>query len=263
MLAKKLIDRFESFAPKTIAFTNDPVGLQIGNVNNDIKRVLVTLDVRPEVVDEAIKQNCDMIFSHHPLIFRPIKNLDLSNPQNQMYAKLIQNSILVYSAHTNLDVAKGGMNDWLTEAMGLNHVQTVYSNHYDTNIGRIGVLPTPVTVEKFAKTLKKTFNLDGLRLVSNDNKAMVKNVAVVGGDGGKFYPEMLKAGADVFVTGDVYYHTGHDMLANGINVVDVGHNVEKICIPKLASLFSEWKANNDWEVEIIESTVNTNPYQFI
>lgn len=263
MLAKKLIDRFESFAPKTIAFTNDPVGLQIGNVNNDIKRVLVTLDVRPEVVDEAIKQNCDMIFSHHPLIFRPIKNLDLSNPQNQMYAKLIQNSILVYSAHTNLDVAKGGMNDWLTEAMGLNHVQTVYSNHYDTNIGRIGVLPTPVTVEKFAKTLKKTFNLDGLRLVSNDNKAMVKNVAIVGGDGGKFYPEMLKAGADVFVTGDVYYHTGHDMLANGINVVDVGHNVEKICIPKLASLFNEWKANNDWEVEIIESTVNTNPYQFI
>lgn len=263
MLAKKLIDRFESFAPKTIAFTNDPVGLQIGNVNNDIKRVLVTLDVRPEVVDEAIKQNCDMIFSHHPLIFRPIKNLDLSNPQNQMYAKLIQNSILVYSAHTNLDVAKGGMNDWLTEAMGLNHVQMVYSNHYDTNIGRIGVLPTPVTVEEFAKTLKKIFNLDGLRLVANDNKAMVKNVAVVGGDGGKFYPEMLKAGADVFVTGDVYYHTGHDMLADGINVVDVGHNVEKICIPKLASLFNEWKANNDWEVEIIESTVNTNPYQFI
>lgn len=263
MLAKKLIDRFESFAPKTIAFTNDPVGLQIGNVNDDIKRVLVTLDVRPEVVDEAIKQNCDMIFSHHPLIFRPIKNLDLSNPQNQMYAKLIQNSILVYSAHTNLDVAKGGMNDWLAEAMGLNHVQTVYSNHYDTNIGRVGVLPTPVTVEKFAKTLKKTFNLDGLRLVSNDNKAMVKNVAVVGGDGGKFYPEMLKAGADVFVTGDVYYHTGHDMLADGINVVDVGHNVEKICIPKLASLFNEWKANNDWKVEIIESTVNTNPYQFI
>ena len=263
MLAKKLIDRFESFAPKTIAFTNDPVGLQIGNVNNDIKRVMVTLDVRPEVVDEAIKQNCDMIFSHHPLIFRPIKNLDLSNPQNQMYAKLIQNSILVYSAHTNLDVAKGGMNDWLTEAMGLNHVQTVYSNHYDTNIGRIGVLPTPVTVEEFAKTLKKIFNLDGLRLVANDNKAMVKNVAVVGGDGGKFYPEMLKAGADVFVTGDVYYHTGHDMLADGINVVDVGHNVEKICIPKLASLFNEWKANNDWKVEIIESTVNTNPYQFI
>ncbi|MCT3023685.1 Nif3-like dinuclear metal center hexameric protein [Pediococcus pentosaceus] len=263
MLAKKLIDRFESFAPKTIAFTNDPVGLQIGNVNNDIKRVLVTLDVRPEVVDEAIKQNCDMIFSHHPLIFRPIKNLDLSNPQNQMYAKLIQNSILVYSAHTNLDVAKGGMNDWLTEAMGLNHVQMVYSNHYDTNIGRIGVLPTPVTVEEFAKTLKKIFNLDGLRLVANDNKAMVKNVAVVGGDGGKFYPEMLKAGADVFVTGDVYYHTGHDMLADGINVVDVGHNVEKICIPKLASLFNEWKANNDWKVEIIESTVNTNPYQFI
>ncbi len=263
MLAKKLIDRFESFAPKTIAFTNDPVGLQIGNVNNDIKRVMVTLDVRPEVVDEAIKQNCDMIFSHHPLIFRPIKNLDLSNPQNQMYAKLIQNLILVYSAHTNLDVAKGGMNDWLTEAMGLNHVQTVYSNHYDTNIGRIGVLPTPVTVEKFAKTLKKTFNLDGLRLVTSDNEAMVKNVAVVGGDGGKFYPEMLKAGADVFVTGDVYYHTGHDMLADGINVVDVGHNVEKICIPKLASLFNEWKANNDWEVEIIESTINTNPYQFI
>ena len=260
MLAKKLIDRFESFAPKTIAFTNDPVGLQIGNVNNDIKRVMVTLDVRPEVVDEAIKQNCDMIFSHHPLIFRPIKNLDLSNPQNQMYAKLIQNSILVYSAHTNLDVAKGGMNDWLTEAMGLNHVQMVYSNHYDTNIGRIGVLPTPVTVEEFAKTLKKIFNLDGLRLVANDNKAMVKNVAVVGGDGGKFYPEMLKAGADVFVTGDVYYHTGHDILAHDFTVIDPDHHMEAIANRYMVKKITAWFGD---ELVAFETGINTDPYTYI
>jgi dinuclear metal center YbgI/SA1388 family protein len=263
MLAKQIIDRFENFAPKTIAFDHDPVGLQIGDVNAAVHRVLVTLDVRPEVVDEAIAQNCDMIFSHHPLIFRPIKNLDFSNPQNQMYAKLIQNSILVYSAHTNLDVTEGGMNDWLADAMQLTKVKSVYSAHYDTNIGRIGELTTAPSVEGFAKSLKQTFNLSGLRLVSNNNDASIKKVAIVGGDGGKFYPEMLKAGADVFVTGDVYYHTGHDMLADGIRVIDVGHNVEKICIPKLTALFNEWKAENSWDIEIVESTTNTNPYQFL
>jgi dinuclear metal center YbgI/SA1388 family protein len=262
MLAKQLIEQFETFAPKELAFPNDPIGLQIGDVNQHVHRVLVTLDVRPAVVDEAIEQGCDMIFSHHPLIFRPIKNLDLSNPQNQMYAKLIQHSIVVYSAHTNLDVAKGGMNDWLANAMNLTEIATVYSDHYDTNIGRIGSLQQAMSVQQFATQLKTTFGLDGLRIVANDNDALVQKVTVVGGDGGKFYPEMIAQGADVFVTGDVYYHTGHDMLADGINVIDVGHNVEKICIPQLAQKFNTWRREQDWQLEIVESKVNTNPYQF-
>ncbi|MEE6657221.1 Nif3-like dinuclear metal center hexameric protein [Pediococcus acidilactici] len=263
MLAKQLIERFEEMAPKEIAFPKDPVGIQIGDLNQPVHRVLVTLDVRPEVVGEAIDKRCDFIFSHHPLIFRPVRNLDLTVPQNQMYANLIKHSIGVYSAHTNLDVAAGGMNDWLARKMSLAEVQPVYSAHYDRNIGRIGKLPQPQTVRKFAQTLKKAFQLDGLRVVAEDNQALVQNVAVVGGDGGKFYPEMMAAGADAFVTGDVYYHTGHDMLADHLNVFDVGHNVEKICIKELTKLFNEWKADNQWEVEVCPSTVNTNPYQFM
>ena len=263
MLANELIQKFEEFAPKTISFPHDPIGIQIGSTNHQIKRLLVTLDVRPEVVDEAIEKHCDFIFSHHPLIFRPIKNMNLANPQNAMYAKLIDHHIMVYSAHTNLDVAEGGMNDWLANAMHLNQVQKVYSSHYDLNIGRIGELAESISVLEFAKKLKHTFNLDGLRLVSADNQQMIKKVGVIGGDGGKFYPDMIRNGAEVFVTGDVYYHTGHDMLANHLNVIDVGHNVEKICIPNLAKLFATWKEANNWNVEIEESKVNTNPYQFI
>lgn len=263
MLAKQLIERFEEMASKESAFPKDPVGLQIGDLNQPIHRVLVTLDVRPEVVAEAITKGCDFIFSHHPLIFRPVRNLDLTVPQNQMYATLIKHSIGVYSAHTNLDVAAGGMNDWLAQAMSLTEVQPVYSAYYDRNIGRIGSLAQPQTVDEFAKTLKEVFQLDGLRVVAEDNQALVRKVAVVGGDGGKFYPEMMAAGADAFVTGDVYYHTGHDMLADHLNVFDVGHNVEKICIDELTKLFNQWKATNQWQVEVCPSTVNTNPYQFM
>ncbi|TLQ04914.1 Nif3-like dinuclear metal center hexameric protein [Pediococcus stilesii] len=263
MLAQQLISRFELFAPKESAFAGDPIGLQIGNVQQTVHRVLVTLDVRPAVVEEAISKKCDFIFSHHPLIFRPIKSLDLSIPQNQMYADLVKHSIVVYSAHTNLDVANNGMNDWLAEAMNLKNVKAVYSKHYDTNIGRLGQLSERTSVTQFAQILKQTFDLQGLRVITPDRQKLIKKVAVVGGDGGKFYPEMIQSGADAFVTGDVYYHTGHDMLADGLSVFDVGHNVEKICIPMLSRMFNKWNDANQWGIEVVESTTDTNPYQFM
>lgn len=263
MLAKQLINRFELFAPKSSAFEHDPVGLQIGDVKQDVHRVLVTLDVRPAVVREAIDLGCDFIFSHHPLIFRPIKNLNLSIPQNQMYADLIKNEIVVYSAHTNLDVASNGMNDWLAQVLDLTEIKPVFSEKYDTNIGRIGKLNQAISVDDFAQRLKQVFQLDGLRVVAERDSKLVQNIAVVGGDGGKFYPDMIQNGADAFVTGDVYYHTAHDMMADGLNVFDVGHNVEKICIPHLREMFTKWSTENSWDIEIFESKTNTNPYQFM
>ena len=108
----QLIARFEKFANPQLAEKWDHVGLQIGNPDLPITRLMTTLDVRPEVVDEAIEQNVDFIFAHHPIMFHPAKDLDTRDPQNAMYAKLLANNITVYAAHTNLDTASGGMNGW-------------------------------------------------------------------------------------------------------------------------------------------------------
>ena len=113
---KEIVARFEEFAPQQIAEKNDPIGLQLGSLEHEVKKMMVTLDVRPEVVEEAIAAGVDFIFAHHPAMFVPVKHFDLADPQNQMYAMLIKHDITVYAAHTNLDNANRAMNDWLAEA---------------------------------------------------------------------------------------------------------------------------------------------------
>ena len=91
---------------------------------------------------------------------------------------------------------------------------------------------------------------------------MIQRVAICGGDAGKYYPSALKKQADVYITGDVYYHTAHDMLADGLTVIDPGHHIESICKEGLADLFTQWKVSESWEIEIIQSNLNTDPYRF-
>lgn len=112
MKVKDIITILNKAFPEDIASKNDPVGLQLGSINNTVSKIMTTLDVRPEVVDEAVKNKVDLIISHHPLMFFPAKNLDFANPQNAMYAKLIANGITVYSIHTNSDKALHGSSEW-------------------------------------------------------------------------------------------------------------------------------------------------------
>ena len=366
-----LIDRFEKFAPKHLAEKGDPIGLAIGTLNKPLNKVMVTLDVRPEVVEEAIEKQVDLIFAHHPPIFRPISNLNTDDSQTKMYSDLLKNDIAVYSAHTNLDSAEGGMNDWLAEKIGLintevlsvtkkeayqklivfvpfgseknvlkelyragaaeiNENRTDVSIHstvtrqvkldqsatdtsefskedfvaeeetkievsiieskidsvisallkahphkdplYDIvpllgeakeyGLGRIGNLKRPVTLKEYVKTLADVFGVSGLRYVTEDIEKPIQKIAILGGDGGNFYRDALNKGADVFVTGDVYYHTAHDMLADGLSVVDPGHHIESICKPYLTELFQRFALENNWEIDVFSSECNTDPFQF-
>ncbi|AMV62062.1 Hypothetical protein ADU72_2167 [Pediococcus damnosus] len=268
MKIRTFIDKFEKLVPQELAEPGDPVGLQIGDLDTELSKVLVTLDVRPEVVSEAIDQNCNLIFAHHPVMFHPAHSLDLSVPQNKMYAEIIKHNITVYAAHSNLDAADKGMNDWLAEKIGLQRTERlldgyVDQKHHQFGMGRIGYLDRPLSVMDFAALIKHKFELQGLRVVTQNPQKKISRVAVLGGDGGKYFNQALKKGAEVYVTGDVYYHTGHDMLAAGLSTVDPGHNIEKICIPKLASLFRSWKLMTENQIQIYESKVDTNPFTFI
>lgn len=109
----------EQLAPKHYAVENDKIGLQLGTLNKPITKVLVALDVTDEVVDEAIEAGANLIIAHHAIIFRPIAKLDTSTPAGKLYEKLIKNDIAVYISHTNLDVADGGINDWLADQIGI------------------------------------------------------------------------------------------------------------------------------------------------
>lgn len=266
MKAYELVNKIEEAYPKTLAESFDPVGLQIGDLNKEIKSVLVTLDVRPEVVQEAIEKEVDFIFSHHPVMFRPAKNLDLSNPQNKMYADLICHGIVVYSAHTNFDKAENGMNDWLAEKLGLSSVlPLVYEDESDKHgLGRTGYLDQEIAVKDFCQQLKDIFAVEQIRLIANDENKKVQKVAVIGGDGGKYWPEAKAQGCEVLVTADLYYHVGHDVLANDFMVIDPDHHMEAIFKKRMAEQIWNWQIEYAWDLEYIDySKINTDPYKYV
>ncbi|MFC4808249.1 Nif3-like dinuclear metal center hexameric protein [Paenibacillus sp. GCM10023250] len=114
-----VVQLIEQLAPKHIAMENDKIGLQLGTLQKEVKKVLVALDVTPEVVDEAIAAGAELIVAHHAIIYRPLAKLDTSTPAGKLYEKLIKHDIAVYIAHTNLDVADGGINDWMADMLGV------------------------------------------------------------------------------------------------------------------------------------------------
>lgn len=266
-----IIQRFEMFANPALAESWDHVGLQLGNPERPVKRVMTALDCRPEVVQEAIEKNVDFIFNHHPAMFHAVKTLDVRDPQIAMYQTLLEHGITVYAAHTNLDNANGGMNDWLAAQLELTNVEPLQITGIDPisgrdyGMGRLGDLLQPMSPAAFGQWCLEKFQLNGARLIVNpaDQQQLIKRVAILGGSGQDFWQLAKKRGADAYVTGDVSYHFAHDMIASHLTVVDAGHHIEVVCQDQLASLLKKWRQENDWDFEIITSEVNTEPFKFI
>jgi dinuclear metal center YbgI/SA1388 family protein len=132
MLAKgqTVVQFMELLAPKHYAVPDDKIGLQLGTLNKNIRNVLIALDVNDEVVEEAIRIQADLIIAHHAIVYRPLKHLQTDTPAGKLYEKLIKHDIAVYIAHTNLDVADGGVNDRMAQALGLSglrHLEDVHT----------------------------------------------------------------------------------------------------------------------------------------
>lgn len=364
-----IIQLFEQFAPKKFALEGDKIGLQIGTLNKPVKNVMIALDVLEEVVDEAIEKNVDLIIAHHPPIFRPLKNILTDTVSGRIVEKCLQHNIAIYAAHTNLDVAKGGVNDLLAEKLQLSntevlvptyteplkklvvfvpidYVNTVrgalgnvgagYIGNYShctfntpgtgtflplegTNpfigekgkleevdevrletifpstiqlkvirallkahpyeevaydiypldnegealgLGRIGELSTEMSLEEFAEHVKKCFQVDRVRIVGNVSDR-VKKVAVLGGDGNKYIHQAKMKGADVYVTGDLYYHVAHDAMMLGLNIVDPGHHIEQVMKEGVANKLRELCEKERLNVFIFPSEPSTDPFKFI
>nr|WP_209479457.1 Nif3-like dinuclear metal center hexameric protein [Virgibacillus litoralis] len=128
----------ETWAPKHLAYDWDNVGLQVGSFNNQVTKVMVTLDVLESVVDEAIEKNVDLIIAHHPLLFKPVKKVNVDTSHGRIIQKLIQHNISVYASHTNLDIANGGVNDMLCELLNINRTE-VLQQTYQEELVKIAV----------------------------------------------------------------------------------------------------------------------------
>ncbi len=185
----------------------------------EVYRVLCALDVTDECVDYAIENKYDVIVSHHPMIFKPLKGVNYLDPVARKTIKLIKNDISVMSFHTRLDAANGGVNDLFAKLLGLNDVMPFGAD--GELIGRIGELSEPVECTEFAASVKKTLGAE--RVLYSLGAYEVKRVAVCGGDGKDFVKAAKAAGADTYVTGQLSYNIMEESNYFGLNMLEAGH----------------------------------------
>ena len=262
MLASEVINAYEAFCPQEFSMEGDSRGLQIGTLDKEIQRVMVALDIREETVAEAIEKGVDLIMVKHAPIFRPIKDLVANRPQNQIYIDLIKHDIAVYVSHTNIDIVENGLNDWFCQMLGIEETTYLQETGPERGIGRIGNVQSH-TFGELAQHVKQVFGLDSLRMVhyqESDLQKPISRVAICGGSGQSFYKDALAKGADVYITGDIYYHTAQDMLSDGLLALDPGHYIEVLFVEKIAALLSQWKEEKGWTIEIVPSQASTNPF---
>lgn len=261
-----IIEKIEAFSPKQLAESWDNVGLQLGSVAQDVTRILVTLDVTPSVVSEAIDKKVDMIISHHPFIFGGIKTLHADTYDAQVLVPLIKHGIALYAAHTNMDNAQGGMNDWLCAELGLPQgepleVQGTYAlngKQLPYGTGRIAELEQPVLFEHFLQRVDDVLLTKGIKY--HKQHETVKRVAICGGAGSDFYQLAIAHHADVYITGDVSYHKAQEMAQYGLSLIDAGHYIEHVFCDKITHMIQEWSHANHWEIQVIPSEMDTDPF---
>ena len=223
MKIKEVIAALERFAPLPLQEGFDNAGLQLGLTEAwEVSGALLCLDVTENVLDEAIRKGCNLIVSHHPLIFHKLASISGSNFVERIVMRAIENHVAIVSMHTNMDNARGGVNFKIAEKLGLRDVDFfVRKEGADAGSGVIGTLPEPMAAAEFIRLLKERF---GVACVMTNEllQRPVSRVAICGGAGSFLLGDAEKAGADAFVTGEMHYHDYFDHEQK-IQICVIGH----------------------------------------
>ena len=222
MLCREIMDVIERTYPKHAALEWDNVGLLVGRTEKEVKKIYVALDATDEVIDSVIETGADMLVTHHPLIFSPLKKITDEHFIGNRVVKLLQHDISYYAMHTNYDVL--GMAGLSGEILGLQDMDVfeVTDAEKREGIGRIGNLEYEMTVGECCELVKRAFHLSTVKLFGNKD-AIVKCAAISPGSGKKMTEIAVEKGADVLITGDIDHHEGIDAVAQGLAVIDAGH----------------------------------------
>jgi dinuclear metal center YbgI/SA1388 family protein len=202
----------------------DNSGLQIGDYYEDIKNIMLILDLDKNAVKNAVSNNIDLIITHHPFIFSPLKSIDFNTYDGKLIRNLIINNINVYSMHTNFDMADYGVNFELASLLGIKNYEILRIVN-DDNSGYGGISNiSPTNIIDYANFVKSSLNCNSIKLYSNDNKKIIDKVAFCGGSGSEFISDAIAKGADIYITGDIKYHQAQEALKNNLAIIDAGHH---------------------------------------
>ena len=223
MLCKEIIEKIEETYPKNRAMDWDNVGLLVGSTEKEVSKIFIGLDLTDEVIEDAIKWGADMIVTHHPLIFSPLRSVTNQSFIGRRVIRLIQHDIAYYAMHTNYDILR--MAELASDIIGLQEaevLETVFQEEKAEGIGKIGLFSEDMTLEECCKLIKERFHLESVK-VFGDLSRKVKKAAICPGSGKSVIQESLKKKADVLITGDIDHHEGIDAVARNLMIIDAGH----------------------------------------
>lgn len=275
MKIKTITSYLETIAPLSLQEAYDNSGLLIGNEESEVTGVLICIDCTETVLEEAINKNCNLVITHHPIIFRGLKKITGKNYVERIVEKAILNKISVYAIHTNLDNVSQGVNKKICDKLGLSNCKILSPSSLGGGMragvgaGMIGTLKTPMTEKAFLGKIKKVMKAGSLRHTAVLNKKVGK-VAVCGGSGSFLLPDAIRHKADVFVTSDFKYHQFFD-AENKVVIADIGHYESEQFTKELLSdllmenfsIFAPRFKKGENRIPLLISATNTNPINYL
>ena len=258
MLCREIVEIIERTYPKQAAFEWDNVGLLVGRTEKEVKKIYVALDATEEVIDAAIKAGADMLVTHHPLIFSPLKKITDEHFIGSRVVKLLQHDISYYAMHTNYDVLR--MAELSGVILGLKDAEMLdpMGRSDGNGIGRVGVLENEMTLLECCELVKEKFQLETVSVFGDVNK-VVRCAAISPGSGDDLIEAALAHHADVLITGDIGHHDGIDAVAQGTAIIDAGHyGLEHIFVEDMA----EYLQKNTDGVRLEKAKIS-HPFQVV
>ena len=254
---QEIYDTLQKIAPPELACSWDNVGLLV-NAGTPVTGVLTALDITPAVVREAVENDCELIVSHHPVIFDPLRRLD----KDDVPALLMQNGISAICMHTNLDAAEGGVNEVLAGIFGMREMEA-----FAEGCGRVGSIE-PVTVPELAKRAQKElasrcnqpFNGPAVQVKFADTGKTVRRLAVISGAGGSLFEDAIAQGADCLLTGEANHHHAIDAKRLGLSLIAAGHYATEF--PVTAAVAEKLRMAFP-ELEVLVSEDARDPYTYL
>ncbi len=258
MLVAELLATVGRLAPPPLAEEWDNVGLLVGRHNQPVRRVLVALELRDEVLGEAAEWGCRAVVVHHPTIFPALSAVTDDQVAAELVLQAAEARVAVIAAHTNLDAAAGGLNDIMAGLLGICDVAPLRPAPSDPSVGlgRVGQAPAQMTLDRLVNRAGTAF--DAPRQYVGDPSAKIRTVACCTGSGASLIPDALAAGADVLVTSDLKYHDAD--RAPGLALVSLPHaRVERVAMKAWAKVLERTLAPEGVEVRF--AVTDTDPWQ--
>lgn len=259
MEIEEFIERISKYIPFEFGLEGDKLGIQVRSNRNNIKRVLITYEIIPEVVEEARNLDVELIVTFHPLIYHPLSKILYNDRIGFLLFELIKNSISVVVCHTNFDAYKGGTSWIFAEKLGLKNIEFLVKSEKNPNFGFgiIGNLESPISDEELLMKVQ-SITFSPLRWCRGKTNS-VRKVALVGGSGINFAQAAYENDVDVFITADVKYHNFHQFIGR-MMIVDPGHWEMEYLVPQgLKNLFENIFKN---EIRFFVSNIYTNPISY-